>query len=205
MTTEERLQRIAKLRDDNERSRDRIAEREAERDRDPYAMQNFLMADARVAKDAGDLHFTEPLETPRGEPVEALYVRQTDSRGMLFRVGPENAAAPTAAAIWASQMGLDDGDALAQALAAIVVATKKELRAEFQRELAELRAENAELKSMLGDVLKRLETCGKAVSRLAADVVSERRDREALFGTLENRFSELRAFVRGTIRDWTSA
>jgi hypothetical protein len=58
---------------------------------------------------------------------------------------------------------------------------------------------------MLGDALARLDKSGKAIATLASEVVSERRDREALFATLENNFTELRAFVRGCVRDWGSA
>jgi len=68
-----------------------------------------------------------------------------------------------------------------------------------------LHAENLELKSLLGTVLQRLEKSDAAVKALAAELVSARKDQEALIDSFESRFAELRAFVRGSVRDWTAA
>src|SRR5262249_14447065 len=72
-------------------------------------------------------------------------------------------------------------------------------------ELGKLQVEVDQLRGALNNALKRLETSGKAVSRLAAQVTAEQRDRAALFDTLEGSFGELKAFVRGTVRDWGGA
>jgi len=84
-----------------------------------------------------------------------------------------------------------------------------------ERRLATIEGDNIRLKALLdadGPKPGRKTRYGdggsdtaKAIAKLAADVVRETRDRQALFDTLESRFAELKAFVRGTVRDWSGA
>jgi hypothetical protein len=195
MTREEQ---IAELQRQNDESRERAEERRRQREGDPYAMQDFLAAAMVTTKDAGDLHFTEPVETPPHEPAGAPYVRQPDGRGMLYRTAPENAQAPTAAAVWASEMGLDDSDALARALAEIIAATKADLRREYNRALvvrdqriASLQRQIDELRGKLDAVNAELERANR--DRAAAHALTVRLAR--LEGLFEGRLRSLAAFA----------
>jgi len=94
------------------------------------------------------------------------------------RSGPENAAAP-APQPDPVPSDAEDCDKVAQALGDIVIENNKELRAEHavalaerDNKLAELAAENLELKSLLGDALARF-------AKLAAEFETLRRDWQA--------------------------
>jgi hypothetical protein len=83
----------------------------------------------------------------------------------------------------------------------------------LERRVAVLEADNIKLKAMLATRAtenaqprgKHLDQNDDKIKALAAELERERADRQALFDAFENRFSELRAFVRGTMHDWTSA
>jgi signal transduction histidine kinase len=67
-----------------------------------------------------------------------------------------------------------------------------------------LRAENVELRNKLDAVLKRLEQSDATVKALAAELESERKDREALITSFETRFAGLHGLVRGLAGDWNA-
>lgn len=67
-----------------------------------------------------------------------------------------------------------------------------------------LRAENAELHNKLDAVLKRLEQADNTVKALAAELESERKDREALIASFEARFAGLYGLVKGLAGDWNA-
>jgi hypothetical protein len=207
MTPEKRLQQISELADANERAYAEIERRAAAHEADPLGFDAvMLLADRRVTGDESDLCYGDATDTPVGSP----YMRRSpDVRGLVYRTRDDAMApAPQPAPAPSNGNGIFGDwrdDHLAKNLGVIIATLRKEWRAEIERErgryerkLAELQGENAELRHML-------DTSGKAVSRLAAEVVSERRDREALFATLEQNFCELKAFVRGVTRDFWSA
>jgi hypothetical protein len=225
VTLQERLQRIETLRDENAEARDRLARQEREREEDPARMQDHLLAaDVRETFTPGDLMFTAPTsDEDAAEPAGGRYVRRTDSRGMIYKVGPENEPAPASPGggapfseedgSWAAwnawlrgHLDIERG-VVAKAMGTVVAEMRKEWHhdlVERDRRIAELVAENLEIKAMLADVLKHCDQGTRAIAKLAHDVVAETRDRQALFDALENNFTELRAYMRGVARDWIS-
>jgi hypothetical protein len=225
VTLQERLQRIGELRDQNAEARDRLARQEREREENPERMQDHLLAaDVRETFTPGDLMFTAPTGgEDEGEPAGDAYTRKTDpGRGMVFRT-QENAQVASPAAAPAPSNGHDDSwaawnawlrshldierDVVGKAMGTVIAQVRKEFGNDLvqrDRRIAELVAENLEIKAMLADMLKHYDQSAKAIARLARDVVAETRDRQALFDTLEQSFCELRAYMRGVARDWIS-
>jgi hypothetical protein len=68
MDRTERLERIKELKEEADAGRQRIAERQAARESDPFSEQ---VADARFTRDGGDLIYTEP--TTAGDDPEVIY------------------------------------------------------------------------------------------------------------------------------------
>jgi hypothetical protein len=196
MTREERLDLIERLQVDNDESRERAEERRRQREADPLKMNDFIMAAAMVAtKDAGDLHFTQPVETPRSEPLGALYVRQIDGP-------PENAAAHAARADTVPSDVEDWRDEVARSMAEVVIATRRELRAEYAKALAmrdrritKLEAQNTLLRGKLDDALKKIES-------VAAEVDAGHKDRDALVASFQVEVAELRGRMGAILRDF---
>jgi hypothetical protein len=217
MDREQRLDLMDKLCADNETARARAEERRRRREEEPALMQDFILSDPSITKDAGGLMYTEPT---RSEPAGALYVRQTDSRGMLYRPARENAAADAAAAAAVPSSETDDSSALwnawlrghlniertviSQAMGEVIVATRREMRQERDaallardREISALQGELREVKGLLRDTLEKL-------GKLETDLKAETNMRDGLVSALELQFVELRGRVSGVLRDFIS-
>jgi hypothetical protein len=214
MTREEREQRIAELRDANAEAEARIEERRRDREENP--LDHMIVADARETQDSNDLH--------HGEPVGAPPMRSAASSGVIYRDyrggEPTPAPADALAAFNGDGGNLDDYSKGVVKFVCTVIdeeraRARKERAAERASEQSERNAELAkfqieidDLRGRISDVLRdvsaRLDETSKALSTLAADVVRENRDRQALFNTLESHFHELKAFVRGTVKDWSA-
>ena len=80
MTRSEREALIERLQAANVDSTVEIERRQAEREADPNAMQELLLADRRVTRDENDLAFGDPADG-RGSPP----VSENDDRGILYR------------------------------------------------------------------------------------------------------------------------
>jgi hypothetical protein len=213
MSPEERLERMAELREQNAESEARIGERERARLQDPVRMQDHILAtDTTLTKHTGDLCFTEPLESP--------YARKTRGNGMLYRRGPENGmlTAPQSVSVSSSETEADysgwerwmaahlaaERDVIARAMGDVVLATRRELRQERDaallardRQISILQGELADAKRLLTDALTRF-------SKLEADLKAETNMRDALVNALELQFVELRGRVSGVLRDYIS-
>jgi hypothetical protein len=74
------------------------------------------------------------------------------------------------------------------------------LEAENIKLKAAIAAENAQPRGKLADALK----LGDKVKELAAEIESERADREALVNSFEVRFAALHGLVRGLAQDWNA-
>ena len=146
MTKDEREALIERLQAENAESVAHIAEREGERESNPAAMQDWLLADKRVT--GGPKSY--------GEPMGAPPVQKSNGNDLVYRTTANGAQATAARPDTAAIYSHDDSDALAQAMAEVIVETRRELRHEMQREVAILRNENAELRGMLGAVLTML-------------------------------------------------
>ena len=79
------------------------------------------------------------------------------------------------------------------------------------RKLAELRAENIEVKGMLRDALAkvgklegRLDEADTKLRNMAADVDAERKDHLARMTAFKVEVAELRGKVSAVLRDWTT-
>ena len=210
----EREQLIERLQHDNDAARQRLAEQERQREQDPALMQDHLLAaDVRATFNPGDLMFTAPTSgEDEGAPAGAPYTRKTDPRRRMVFKTREDAQAPAGVAVQAPSDGNAtplygrDGTFTRQ-LGMLVAEMRREWRddlVERDRKIAELEAENREIKGLLADALKHSDQSTKAIANLARDVVAETRDREALFGALDKRFGELQAWCRGFAKDYWS-
>jgi hypothetical protein len=80
-----------------------------------------------------------------------------------------------------------------------------------EHRLATLEGENIRLRAMLAaraaenaQPPRGRDQNDDKIKALAAELENERRDRAALFDKLENNLHEMRAFLKGTIRDWNA-
>jgi len=141
----ERLQREA------DEGRERIAERIARRERNPHAVQEMLLADARITKDEGDLHFSDPI----GEP---LVQRNDAARGLVYK-RHENPLPPAPAP---EPEPSGDDPSFEEAVDRFAAAVENRLAdldaelADFAIALDELEGDIRELKGMLGATLQLL-------------------------------------------------
>jgi len=130
----DRLERIAELKRQADQGRERIRQREEERERNPNAMQEHLLADARITKNPTDYCFSDPI----GE----LPVSKTDEPAIIYRRYDGNASAP---APEPEPEPSDDDDEFADAFDRFSEATADAL-VDDARRIAELERANAELK-----------------------------------------------------------
>ena len=192
----EREQLIERLQHDNEDARQRLAEQERQREQDPAAMQDYLLAaDVRESFTPGDLMYSDATETPAAGP----YARRTDSRGMVFKRGPENAPAPAPAPSagddWNAWLRgwLDiERNVIAKAMGTVAA----ELRAEWQADIEALRrtwqAERRERRVRDQTIVERsgrISELQRQNSERAAELVRKERD-EAL-ATRDRRIEQL--------------
>src|SRR5262249_30316003 len=161
-----REQRIAELQRQAEEGRARIAEREQAREDDPFKMQDFLMSEettssrdeVRTKSSAGEEFLI--FKTVEGPPVSNIWTGDT---GEPDWSGWER---------WLSGHLHNLRAEMSRGVAEATMLLIQRERAAGDRKLAELRAENVELKAVLADVLKRLD-------RLAVDVETARQVRAA--------------------------
>jgi hypothetical protein len=128
MDATDRLLKIQQLQRDADEGRRRIAEREARREADPNAMHEWLVAEHRETGAAQDLHFTEPLWSPRA--------RSEASEGVLYRAidGAAPAPAVNGGAEPSDADQLITADAFVRGVGGVII----ELRQEWRREMARL-------------------------------------------------------------------
>jgi hypothetical protein len=167
MTKDERLERIAELRDANAASEARIAELERKRLEDPFT---FDLADARLTGDESDLCFGSAV----GEPAGAAPVAKSEpGLGLVYRT-QENAQASGAATDHAPSEPDDPWkdwnewvkahlrierqsirEELEGMLVAIIVELREDWREEITKAVAERDTEIAHLRGQV-EVLTRL-------------------------------------------------
>jgi hypothetical protein len=176
---EERLDRIDELRRQIDEGRARIAEREAAREADPVLMHDYLMSEQEATA-----------APERGPPV-----RETDPAGIIYRRYENNAA--TAAAVdqaataeWNAWFSAGftahtevERRVTGEAIGEVAHLVKQELLRELakrDREIANLKGENVEVKALLATTLKELADIRarttaehERVSELKADVKTE--------------------------------
>jgi hypothetical protein len=212
MTPEQRLQRMDELREANAAAHDRLTRQEREREQDPCAMQDHLLAaDVRSTFDPNGLMFTAPVSgEDTAEPAGGPYSRKTDPRrGMVFMTREDaTLPAPEPAPMASNGDALYGRDGVLTRQLGMLVAEMRRERsrdlAERDRRISEPEGELREVKAMLADTLQRYDKSSKAVATLSAEIVSEHRDRQALFDALDRQFAELRAYTRGALRDFWS-
>jgi hypothetical protein len=93
-------------------------------------------------------------------------------------------------------------DACAIGIAETLLETRRELRSEFERKLADLRAENVEVKGMLGDVLAQLGQSDDKLKDIRDDLKGSRalKVRAArLEGLFQGKLSSLASYVDSTV------
>ena len=198
MTRSEREALIERLQAANVDSTVEIERRAAAREADPFSASEMMLADARDTHASGDLHYTDPADGGGSPPVS-----ENDDRGILYRRYDNRALYD----------GPDDGDGggeLMQALDRFADATTKALD-DDARKLAELRAENVEVKGLLADALAkvgklegRLDEADTKLRNMAADVDAERKDHLARMSAFKVELAELRGRVSAVLRDWTT-
>jgi hypothetical protein len=208
LTPEEKLELIERLARENEEARERIAELERKRLEDP----SFDLADRRLTDDASDLCFTAAVEPAEGPPVE-----KSSGNGLLmFRMGPENALAPAPAgntdwSAWESWMQghlnvlrSEVADTISRATGIALASTRKEMQAEFERKLAALKTENAELKGLLDSVLAKCSELEGTIKTLTADFKAESGVRDGLVRAFELQIAEMRGRLSAVLRDYST-
>jgi hypothetical protein len=169
MDATDRQLRIEQLQRANAASLAELEQREWRREMDPFVEQEQLFAEA--------------------QPVGGAPVSETNDRGILYRRYDGDAPARALQASsdtdfsgWERWMEghlanerAEVLDVVSKAMGEVVVTIRQERESALRdrdRKLADLQAENHELRSMLGDVLKRIDA-------LAADVETAREAREA--------------------------
>lgn len=150
MTREERFWLMDRLARDNAESRANIAERQRQREADPFSEREMLVADARFTKDNSDLVYTDPVASEDDEP-ELVYKTYDNS---------EPATAPQSI----------DADTVSRAIGIVIVELRKEWSAEFKSLEKEIIALRAKV-----DVLTTL-FAGKAKSADIVDLPGRRSD-----------------------------
>jgi hypothetical protein len=192
MDATDRQLMIERLQAANVESTVEIERRQAERERDPFAFDDHLR-DERGA-----------------EPEPSPPVSENDEPLVLYRRYDGNA-------LYDGPDDGDGGDELMQALDRFADATTKAL-ADDARRIAELRAENVEVKGLLrdalekfsklegklDDALKRLEQTDAKLRNMAADVDAERKDHIGRMTAFQVEVAELRGRVSAVLRDWTT-
>jgi hypothetical protein len=153
VTPEERLDWIDRLQREAAEGRARVEERRRQREENP--LDYLEAADARLTQDPSDLHFTAPTEPLEGQG--SAYTRRGNGAG--------NALQPAPAPSSADEAG-DWRDAVAEGIGLAC----EELRREFERELAVLKNENAEIRGMLGAALTMLGKSDTVSHSKSADV-----------------------------------
>jgi hypothetical protein len=207
MTPEEKLALIQRLAREADEGRQRIEAMRLKRKEDPYS---FDLADRRLTDDPSDLCFTTAMEPAEGPPVE-----KSNGNALLYRMGPENALAPTPADTgwsgWEAWMQghLDNlrqemSAAVSRALGIVTVETRRELRAEFEIKFADLRTENAALKGMLGDILAKFNGVESAIKNLTTDFKAESGVRDGLVRAFELQVAEMRGRLSAVLRDYST-
>jgi hypothetical protein len=186
MTRDERLDLMDRLQRENAESRMRSEERTRQREADPIAYDDFV----------------------RSEPIGAAPMRKSGAHGLVYRTNANGAQAPAAAAVFAQSSETDEAwnawlrghldierVALMRGFGEAVYRYVQEKLIERDRALAELRAENIELKAMLADALKRLDAELEVArrDRAAAHALTVRLAR--LEGLFAGRMSQLAAFA----------
>jgi len=167
----EREARISQLERDNARSLDELEERQAAHD--PAAELEQMIAEHRSKPVGSPLVRRHGVTPPQAEP--------TPSDGV-------------------------DSQTLARALGEVVAHERNRERREREaalverdRRIGELEGELKEIRSLVGDVLQRLEQSNTAIRNLAGDLENERRAR----ADIELRFADLRGRIAGLVRDFS--
>jgi len=143
MTKDERLDRIAELKASNDQLRAEREERQRARDADPFAFDDWLRAE----------HSAEP------EP--KAYVQRNDAGEGLIYKRMSDALQP-AEPDWSGWEAWLQGhleilrEQMAAAIGKATMMLLQEERIRFERELAILKNENAEIRGMLGTALQLL-------------------------------------------------
>ena len=200
MDREQRLDLMDRLQADNEAARERLAERQRQREDDPAAMQNWLLADRRATGDEHDLAFTEPCE-----PVASPSVTKSGLPGGLIRKITETARARPAVTVAAASTGNGDDsngwndwvkrhleNERAEVLDLVVRMVGQvihEMRKERAVEIAALRRELTQLRSLLGEREERAAAVAEVKRQYAQD--RGERDRERLQADLASRDAKI--------------
>jgi hypothetical protein len=195
MTKDERLDLIDRLRRENDEGRERIRQRQEERESNPELEQDYLLA-----------------ERPGASPL----VTREAPQGIRYRQHENNAPAPAPSGdtAWSAWEGWLNGhlNILRQEMAGIVseaigialAETRKEVEAEFERKLAALRTENAELKGRLGEVFAKLNGVESAIKNLTVDFRAESGVRDGLVRSFELQIAEMRGRLSAVLRDYAT-
>jgi hypothetical protein len=206
MTREQRLNLIDRLQAANAASLDELARRQEERAADPNSELEWLMADQRFTRDQSDLIYSDPAAEPEPSPP----VEKSGAPHVIYRrfETPLPVAAGVArAALYATDPPAEE-DELADAVDKFAQAVENrlaELEGELvkrDRQISELRGECVEVQGLLRNVLGKLAALETVAKGFSAKVDSERKDREALFASLETKLAELRGILRGAMNDW---
>jgi hypothetical protein len=191
----ERLERIAQLKAEAEEGRERIRQRQEERERDPIAYDNFLRAECSsyVAREA------MPGELVYKDRYDALVPVRTDDTDAVNAAGWDRWVKAHLAIERAEVL-----DQVARTVAEFASIYVHEKLQPLRRELADVKAENVEVKRMLGEAVSRfakLEDDGKA---LAALLDSECKQHDAARHAFELQVAEMRGRLSAFMRDYTT-
>jgi hypothetical protein len=191
----ERLERINQLRVEADEGRARIAEREAERERDPIAYDDFLRAehDSYVARESlpGELIYKDrrdALVTAGTGDTDAVNAEGWD-RWLRGHLNIERAAVL---------------DQVARTVAEFASGYVHEKLQPLTRELADVKAENVEVKRMLGEAVSRFVKLEDESKALAALLNSECKQHDAARHAFELQVAELKGRLSGVLRDYTT-
>jgi hypothetical protein len=196
VTRDERLDLIDRLKAANAEARERIRQREEERERNPHAMQELLLADSRITKDASDLVFTDPSDEPEPSPL----VQKSADPDIVYRRYENNAqAASPEPPDWSGWETWLKGhldlvrEELIDATAEGMVKFFGDKQRAIDLALAALKGENADLKRMLADALVRLGQNEEKLKAVINDLNAERKDRVAMVGAYDRQVASCAA------------
>ena len=192
MDAHERAARIQELRESNDQLRAEREERERARESDCFAMDDHLRAERSA------------------EPERDAYVQRNDAAAGLVYKRMDDALQRASEPDWSAWEAWMKGhldnlrEEMIDAVAEAVMTLIHRERDAFDRELAVLKAENREVKAMLGEAVARLGQTDEKLKALVNDLNSEHKDHAAQISGFETALAELRGRVSAILRDWTT-
>jgi hypothetical protein len=188
----ERLDRIEQLKAEADEGRERIAEREAARERDPIAYDNFLRSQ-RVEREAGDLSLVFKTREDALAPVPAPDTDAANAEGwdrwLRGHLSIERAVVL---------------DQVARTVAEFASQYVYEKLQPLRRELADVKAENVEVKRMLGEAMRRCAKVEEEAKGFAAMLDLECKSHDAAVHKFELQVAEMRGRLSAVLRDYAT-